>query len=180
MLVAITGGPGSGKTSVVEELALMGYTTLPEAARQIIQLELQKGSDKLPWKDVVGFSELVYESIRRQMNSIPEDNWVFTDRTAIDVLAYLQAAGKDRPDSIPANPMQNRLYPVVFFAPFWEAIYRADSERRETIVQAKKISEYIYTTYVNLGYQVIELPLADVKTRARFILNQLQLVHSVT
>ena len=48
----ITGGPGVGKTTVVEILARRGYAIVPEAARMIIEEERLKDSDVLPWKNL--------------------------------------------------------------------------------------------------------------------------------
>ena len=48
----ITGGPGVGKTTVVEILARRGYAIAPEAARMIIEEERLKDSDVLPWKNL--------------------------------------------------------------------------------------------------------------------------------
>lgn len=36
-----TGGPGAGKTSVIEALAAAGLTCMPEAGRQIIRDQMQ-------------------------------------------------------------------------------------------------------------------------------------------
>ena len=39
----ITGGPSSGKTTVLKKLAELGYLTYPEAARVFIDGEMAKG-----------------------------------------------------------------------------------------------------------------------------------------
>ncbi|WP_279157967.1 AAA family ATPase, partial [Parabacteroides goldsteinii] len=36
-LYVITGGPGTGKTSLIEELKIVGYQTVKEVARDIIK-----------------------------------------------------------------------------------------------------------------------------------------------
>ncbi|QQO10398.1 AAA family ATPase [Breznakiella homolactica] len=51
LLYIITGGPGAGKTSVVNELSVRGYKTIPEAAREIIRNQIDTGGDALPWKN---------------------------------------------------------------------------------------------------------------------------------
>lgn len=45
----ITGGPGIGKTTVIELLASRGYVIVLEVARLITEEEKSKGSDILPW-----------------------------------------------------------------------------------------------------------------------------------
>ena len=47
MKCVITGGPGCGKTSVLEALKKMGYEIVPEGARQIIEEQQQKPKRKI-------------------------------------------------------------------------------------------------------------------------------------
>src|SRR3989338_5301871 len=44
----LTGGPGAGKTSIINFLAQKGYLAVPEAATQIIEEDLNKDIKK-PW-----------------------------------------------------------------------------------------------------------------------------------
>jgi len=39
----ITGGPSSGKTKIIEYLAFLGYSVIPEAARILIDVEKSRG-----------------------------------------------------------------------------------------------------------------------------------------
>ena len=48
----ITGGPGAGKTSVLENLASKGYGYIPETARQIIRERLSKGLTPRPGPEI--------------------------------------------------------------------------------------------------------------------------------
>ncbi|WP_259964902.1 AAA family ATPase [Leisingera aquaemixtae] len=48
---AVTGGPGTGKTSLITELARRDFQTIPESGRAIIREEMQTGGDALPWAD---------------------------------------------------------------------------------------------------------------------------------
>ena len=54
-----TGGPGSGKTSLIDALADDGFATMPEAGRAIIQDQVAIGGNALPWGDRAGFAELM-------------------------------------------------------------------------------------------------------------------------
>lgn len=47
----ITGGPGVGKTTVLNELGKSGYSVVPENARKIIQEQVATKGDGLPWKN---------------------------------------------------------------------------------------------------------------------------------
>ncbi|TIV93045.1 MAG: ATPase, partial [Mesorhizobium sp.] len=50
-LFVVTGGPGSGKTSLIEALALKGIQHMPEAGRAIIQDQVRIKGNALPWAD---------------------------------------------------------------------------------------------------------------------------------
>ena len=60
-LYVITGGPGTGKTSLIEELKIVGYQTVKEVARDIIKEQQQQGGDALPWKDTVLYTSMMLE-----------------------------------------------------------------------------------------------------------------------
>ena len=50
-LFIITGGPGSGKSTVIDALAKRGISTMSEAGRAIIQDQVAIGGEALPWAD---------------------------------------------------------------------------------------------------------------------------------
>lgn len=58
-LYIITGGPGSGKSSLLSSLASKGYAVMPEAGRAIIQDQKLIGGPALPWADRKIFAELM-------------------------------------------------------------------------------------------------------------------------
>ena len=47
----VTGGPGAGKTTLIEELARRGFLPVPESGRAIIRKEIQTGVNALSWAD---------------------------------------------------------------------------------------------------------------------------------
>jgi predicted ATPase len=63
----ITGGPGAGKTSVLEYLAAKGYSYVPETARQIIKERLSKGLTPRP--DPKTFAEEIFNKDWKNFNS---------------------------------------------------------------------------------------------------------------
>jgi predicted ATPase len=48
---ALTGGPGAGKTTLVEALKARGHVTTEEAGRGVIRDEMRNGGSGLPWVD---------------------------------------------------------------------------------------------------------------------------------
>lgn len=58
-LHVITGGPGSGKTSVIEALRGRGYRCVDEVGRAIIRRQVRIGGDALHWGDRAKYLELM-------------------------------------------------------------------------------------------------------------------------
>ena len=56
--IIITGGPGAGKTTLINALGDMGYPTFAESSRQLIEEQSQIENGILPWLDLPGFAEL--------------------------------------------------------------------------------------------------------------------------
>src|SRR5690606_41580800 len=50
-LFIITGGPGAGKTALLNALSSDGFRIVPEAARAIIREQMETDGDALPWKN---------------------------------------------------------------------------------------------------------------------------------
>lgn len=62
----------------------------------------------------------------------------------------------------------------VFLAPYWEAIFAQDAERKQDREEAEATGRVMAETYTRLGYEVVELPLAGVQELADFIANSLK------
>ncbi len=52
----ITGGPGSGKSTLIDALQGRGYARTMEAGRGVIQDQVAIGGSALPWSDPLAFS----------------------------------------------------------------------------------------------------------------------------
>ncbi|WLD22876.1 ATP-binding protein [Flavobacterium dauae] len=172
--ILLIGGPGSGKTSIINALTAKGYVCYPEISRQVT-LEAQKtGIDQLFLKEPLLFSELLLKGRINQFNNAVKENttFVFIDRGIPDVLAYMHYIGDAYPPAFD-DACKNHIYTKVFILPPWEAIYVSDNERYENFEQAKLIHNHLVETYESYGYQLTEVPKADLETRITFILNNL-------
>lgn len=58
----ITGGPGSGKTSLINELNNNGFLTVPEEGRRIIKEQIEFSGEGLPWKNKAAFATLMLDA----------------------------------------------------------------------------------------------------------------------
>ena len=55
----LTGGPGTGKTSLINGLSEKGYCCIPEVAREIIKKQVNNRGSALPWADKNGYAKLM-------------------------------------------------------------------------------------------------------------------------
>ena len=173
-IVVIIGGPGTGKTTIIDGLITKGYCCYPEISREVTMEAKKQGIEQLFLENPLLFSELLLEGRKKQFqNAIAEPHQVvFLDRGIPDVLAYMHYIG----DSYPAffdQACREHSYSKIFILPPWEEIYESDEARYENYEQAKLIFEHLKETYQKYNYELIEVPKATVEERILFILNQL-------
>ncbi|MEJ2626056.1 MAG: AAA family ATPase [Pseudolabrys sp.] len=166
----ITGGPGSGKTTLIQALAAAGYATQPEAGRRIIRQQQETGGRALPWIDPLAFAKtmLVYDlESYAGAGNLPRP--VFFDRGIPDIVGYLRLEGIPVPAPVLQAANSHRYQPHVFICPPWPAIYAADNERKQTPVVAERTYEAMVEVYTALDYMLIEIPRVPAAERVRFV-----------
>ncbi|MGE0063679.1 MAG: AAA family ATPase [Xanthobacteraceae bacterium] len=166
----LTGGPGAGKTTLIEALARAGVTTVAEAGRAVIRDEETRGGRALPWLNPLAFAGAMlardvanYEAMRGAAAPV-----VF-DRGIPDIAGYLRLEGLDPPQALRAAMRRHRYRPCVFICPPWREIYTADSERWQSFDVARRTYRAMVEVYGELGYELVEVPRAPVEARLRFI-----------
>lgn len=167
--IAISGGPGVGKSTVLEMLAYKGYQTVPEAARIIIEREQLKDSDCLPWKNTQLFQNTISELQLKLEDSI-QSGIVFSDRGLIDGYAYSKVDQIKTPEII-LRKGKDRYNQVFLLAQLPN--YQKDNSRREDIEKARILQEAIRLAYIEFGYTPIEVPVLSPEERVDFILSKL-------
>lgn len=174
-MFVVTGGPGSGKTSLINAMARRGFRTMPEAGRAIIQDQARIGGSALPWADRPLFAELMLcWELRSWHEALASDAPVLMDRGIPDVVGYLTLCRLPVPAHVEAAAKMHPYNKRVFLAPFWDAIFMQDAERRQDRQEAKATGRVMAETYTRLGYQLVELPLAGIEQRADFMAHSLQ------
>ncbi|OWJ68475.1 AAA family ATPase [Inquilinus limosus] len=170
--VVISGCSGGGKSTLLAELGRRGHAVVEEPGRRIVQQELERGGQALPWVDGPTFA-------RRAIAMALADRaaagiwlgWVFFDRGLIDAASALQHMTGE-----PALETLARPYPYhrrVFLTPPWPEIYGTDPERRHGLDAAMEEYERLLRDYPALGYEVVILPKTSVARRADFVLRTL-------
>lgn len=170
-LFVVTGGPGAGKTALIEALASQGLPTMPEAGRGIIRAQRSIGGTALPWVDRQAFAAamLAWE-MRSHAEALRLRGPVIFDRGVPDVIGYLRLCGLPVPAPAERAARVVRYAPVVFLAPFWPEIFRRDAERRQDMAEAEATCAAMRQVYSELGYRLLTLPRAPVAARVRFVL----------
>jgi predicted ATPase len=173
-IVVLIGGPGTGKTTLIEELIAQGYCCYPEISRQVTLEARKQGIEQLFLEKPLLFSELLLEGrINQYKNAVEEPHeWVFIDRGIPDVLAYMHYIGDSYPTHFDAA-CKEHVYTKIFMLPPWENIYISDEARYENFEQATLIHQHLVETYGQYGYQLIEVPKASPADRVAFILQSL-------
>ena len=169
----ITGGPGTGKSSIIEELKKRGVQCYDEVARSVIIEELNAGSNALPNKNVLAFTRKVVNKMQVNLMSCNSHSLAIFDRGLPDSAGYLRYANITIPKYLVQAIKDAPYAGTVFIAPFWQEIYTMDDERIESHEVAKNIHGAIEATYHDLGYTLVEIPLLSVQDRADFILDSI-------
>ena len=168
-IYVITGGPGFGKTSLVEAMRLEGNLCSEEYARDLIESQQRLQGDILPWKNPRLFQQEILARRISFFESVPAGSVAFADRAIPDQLAFARYKGFGSPKVLVDAATKYRYAAPVFVTPPWEAIFSSDHIRTETFHEALKIHQIVLETYVSLEYQIIELPLLPVAERVKFI-----------
>lgn len=173
--VILTGGPGGGKSSLLEELRKTNFLCVDEVARKIIKKEVAKGGNRLPWEDSKKFRDYMFEEQVKVCESIKHKGLVFFDRGPIDCIAYSNLIGVDISEEMDRIARQIKFNNLVFVTPPWEEIYQNDKERKQTFQEAIETYEKIVMAYRDYGYEPLDLPKVSVGKRIEFILKKLNL-----
>ncbi len=176
--VVITGGPCSGKTSVIEALAERGFYTVGECAIEVIsELTRQMGLEgQALWRarQPHRFQELILVRQRAREAAIPGSaNLVFLDRGIQDGLAYMQHYGLevDRETQEAYGPCS--YHSVVLLDTLSGFVDRLDTGRTETHQEALAIRDRILTVYQACQLPICILPEMSIDERVAKILSSL-------
>lgn len=170
----ITGGPGAGKSTLIEALARRGFAHALEAGRAIIQDQTAIDGPALPSRDPLAFAELMLSwELRSYRAARAESGHVFFDRGVPDMVGYFPRLGRPVPSHVARAAERFRYNRRVFLAPFWPAIFTQDAERKQTAEEAERTCEAMVAAYSSCGYELVPLPLASVDERVRFVLDNI-------
>lgn len=171
----ITGGPGSGKTSLINELQNRGYRCVVEVARQLIQEQIGRDGEAVPWKNLKFFKEML---LLRSMETYKialagEVQITFFDRDLLELISYDRHTRAESSSKLKKAVQELTYNKKVFVAPPWKEIYCTDGERKQTFEEANEVYQNIIQVYQEYGREIIELPKTTVEARTDFVINHL-------
>jgi predicted ATPase len=165
----ITGGPGIGKTTIIEILAARGHTIVPEAARMVIEEETAKESGLVPWIKLEAFQEIV-SARQLELEEKYDMGITFHDRGLVDGHGYA-TLGKVKTPELIHEKGRGRYTQVFILDPLPTLVN--DHVRRETAEEARAMHDSIVAAYREFGYEPIFVPVVPPEERADFILSRL-------
>jgi len=169
--IVLTGGPGSGKTTVINELKLRGFFCSEEVGRKVIQTQVEQKGDALPWANKEAFRDLMLKSeIGSYLQYQSQSGLVFFDRGIVDILGYSNLEQIQLSDEQLSVMPNFKYHSKVFIFPPWKEIFTNDSERKQDFAIAIETYKEMVTVYEKSGYELIEIPFASVDERVDFIL----------
>lgn len=176
--IVITGGPGTGKTSVINKLESSNFYCFHEVIRDMTKNAKEKenvinhASNPLLFvSDPDEFNNLIMKGRIQQFKKeiINNKNIAFYDRGIPDVLAYMDFFKQQYKKEF-IEACENCIYDQVFIFPPWEDIYVSDNERGESFDESAQIHQNLLHTYKKYGYECIEVPFGTINERTDFII----------
>ena len=180
--IVITGGPGTGKTSIINALKKKDFHCFDEVIRSLT-LEVKKDVNETSHiSNPIAFANDPLDFNTRLLNGRIEqfitantlnNKLNFFDRGIPDVLAYMDYFNQEY-DDLFVNACKLHTYSTIFLLPPWKSIYKRDNERFETYEEAVKIHEHLVNIYINYGYKIVEVPFGNVEERTNYIINSIK------
>lgn len=174
-LVVFTGGPGSGKTSVIDKLKNLGYPCTEEVGRKVIQAQVESEGNALPWFDKLTFrDEMMREELANYEAFTDSVDTVFFDRSIIDLYGYSMLERLPISEILLTKCNELEYCKKVFLFPPWSLIFANDAERKQDFSEAVATYDEMVKAYNQFGYELLEVPKYSVDERVEFVLASLQ------
>lgn len=152
----ITGGPSSGKKTVLKLLKEMGYPVVKEVARGVIDRANRRGisTEELRRNEVIFQLRLL--PIKAELERrLPRQKRLIMNRGMPDSIAYLENCSGDPKEALAL--CERDLYRKVFLLDQLSQ-FTPDYARTEDIRIALRIHWLLRRAYEQLGYEVIAVP----------------------
>jgi predicted ATPase len=166
-LWVLTGAPGSGKTTILDELR----GTIPcvdEPARRVLAEQRASGGTGTPDRDPARFVELLLEVAVADHERALGNGPTLFDRGIPDCIAYAIHLGVDPDPSIRASDRYRYHDEVLILEP-WEEIYVTDDERTMSFADTVAFHAVLEDAFDRSGYRRVTVPRGSERDRAAFV-----------
>jgi predicted ATPase len=181
--IVLTGGPFSGKSTLISELESLGYPIAQEAALLVIE-DLNKklgvaAQIEFRNSNIDKIQEMIYKKqVQLENHAVSlaikyNFNFIICDRGVYDGLSYYKLFGKTANKSL-IEKIKKHTYDSVFVCevlPNFDS--RSDTGRFEDLEASKKLSNYGYEIYSKVTPKILWLPVMSIEDRLNFILDAL-------
>lgn len=165
----ITGGPSTGKTTIINQLERLGYDVVPEAAREIIDEALAKGISLEELRaDELKFQNSIFNRKIQNESKLSPEKLTFLDRGLNDTIAYLKYYGFT-PDQAEMNYIAQASYKTVFVLEPLE-VFAGDYARTEDADFNATFTPLLFDAYSDAGIKTVMVSFMPVKERLKLIL----------
>ncbi len=175
----LTGGPGSGKSSILIALELKRYNVIREAAEDYIRHQQALGMSE-PWLEEDFQEKIFWLQHQREKNARGEE--VFIDRGLFDNYAYEPEGTpfyKELQNNLLARGRKTELikelgdYTTIFLIEHPKKI-ETNGIRRENTGQALFLEKELEKIYTSCGYNVVRIPFAELNMRVEEVLKYIK------
>ena len=167
----ISGGPGAGKTTLIDTLDMRGFSTVAETGRAILREQAALGGGAAQGKDAAAYcAEMLKRGIADFEGETARDEPVFFDRGIAELTGYCRLVGLPVPEAVRQAAEIYRYNRQVLLTPPWREIYRRDGERSQDWNEAVRTYELLGEAYEEAGYETVEVPRDTVGRRVAFVL----------
>lgn len=169
----VTGGPSTGKTTLMIMLQKKGFGAVAEAGRAIIDEEVAKGLtiQEIRADDFAFQTKCLETQIKNEAAQDP-NKVLFFDRGQLDTVAYFRALNLPMSDFI-REAAKNAEYNTMFLLDRLPNFVK-DYARLEDESFIARISGLLEEAYQEAGIEVVHVPVLDAEDRAKFILDYIQ------
>jgi predicted ATPase len=168
----VTGAPGAGKTAIIRQLELEGFSVVEEAATDVIAAEQARGIAE-PWTQP-SFIDLI-ANLQRQRQiraSCQPDQVQFHDRSAVCTAALAVYLGYPF-----SAALMRELERIETEAIYQQRVFlirnlgfiRPTEARRISLEEALRFERIHEETYRSFGFELVPVGAGEVRDRVRLI-----------
>ena len=174
----VTGAPGAGKTAIIRQLEIDGFSVVEEAATDVITLWQAKGITE-PWTEA-GFIEAIVrlQQTRERRASRSTDALQFHDRSVVCTAALADYLRYPRPESLLQELQRVRAENVfqrrILFLKNLGFITPTEA-RRITYEETIRFEQIHERTYRDLGFEITPIDSGSVSERVKQIMRMLSI-----